>query len=217
MENPEILKKATISDIHFRDKRNGWKVYTSTFQFENNAGQNRDSFLCVENGRENIFLKGFLSSLYVRPICYACPYRCLRSGSDITIGDFWGIENVLPAFDDNKGVSLVMVNTSHGKAIYQSIRADDIETSYADAIAVNYFNIEGTISRPKMREKFMHNLDNVEIIKLIIDCMTPSFIGYVFLFLKNILKKILSVTGLLYRIENKRDKKRWKKRKKLVS
>lgn len=28
---------------------------------------------------------------------------------DITIADYWGIEKVAPEFDDNKGVSLVLV------------------------------------------------------------------------------------------------------------
>ena len=59
---------------------------------------------------KNLFLRGFLADLYLRPSCYACPAKCLKSGSDVTIGDFWGIEKVMPEMDDDKGVSVVMMN-----------------------------------------------------------------------------------------------------------
>ena len=40
------------------------------------------------------------------------PSKAGKSGSDMTIGDFWGIEKVVPQFDDDKGISLLIINNS---------------------------------------------------------------------------------------------------------
>lgn len=56
-------------------------------------------------------MKGFLSNLYLRPSCYRCSVKCGKICSDITIGDFWGVQNFFPNFDDDKGVSAVIVNS----------------------------------------------------------------------------------------------------------
>lgn len=56
-------------------------------------------------------MRGFLADLYTRPSCHACPAKQLKSGSDITLGDFWGIESLMPEIDDDKGVSAIIVNS----------------------------------------------------------------------------------------------------------
>ncbi len=71
----------------------------------------KNTVLLSEPLNKNLFLRGFLADLYLRPSCHACPAKCLKSGSDVTIGDFWGIEHVLPEMDDDKGTSVVMVNS----------------------------------------------------------------------------------------------------------
>lgn len=51
-----------------------------------------------------------------RHSCGICHFANLQRPSDITIGDFWGWERVDPHFNaDNKGVSLVLVNTRKGR------------------------------------------------------------------------------------------------------
>ena len=55
-------------------------------------------------------MRAFLSDLILRPSCYECKAKAGRSGSDITIADFWGVQNILSGFDDDKGVSLLLVN-----------------------------------------------------------------------------------------------------------
>lgn len=73
----------------------------------------------MELGSANTFMRGFLADLYTRPSCTACPAKQLKSGSDITLGDFWGIGTLKPELDDDKGLSVIVVNTAKGKdAIY---------------------------------------------------------------------------------------------------
>jgi hypothetical protein len=57
-------------------------------------------------------MNAFLSDLSLRPSCYVCPAKAGKSGADITIGDFWGIENAMRKVDDDKGVSLLIINSA---------------------------------------------------------------------------------------------------------
>jgi hypothetical protein len=98
-------------------------------------------------------MKGFLANLYLRPSCYHCPTKPLKSGSDITIGDYWGIEKILPEFDDDKGISLVMLNTTKGKGFYDTLIKDEREKSYIKALIRNP-NIEKSVAMTLKRSQF---------------------------------------------------------------
>jgi coenzyme F420-reducing hydrogenase beta subunit len=130
-----IHDTSTISSIRFRAKVSGWK--RKYFCIEASDIQNKKKTLISSELYQTEFGKGFGHTLYHRPSCHHCPVRFLRSGSDITIADYWSIQNVLPKFDDDKGTSLVMVNTAKGRAFYDQVHTDSIETSYEDAVAGN--------------------------------------------------------------------------------
>lgn len=59
---------------------------------------------------DNAYMKAFLANLSLRPACYRCPAKSGKSGSDITLGDFWGIEKIAPELDDDRGCSLLIIN-----------------------------------------------------------------------------------------------------------
>ena len=60
--------------------------------------------------------------MFLRPSCYHCPFKGLERASDITIGDFWGIEKFLPGFGDQYGISSVIIHTDKGHKLYQQIQ-----------------------------------------------------------------------------------------------
>ncbi len=106
----DTLKKklnSKITEISFRDKKDGWK----SFNFKLITA-NGDVF--YEKHGENIYMKGFLKDLYLRPSCYDCKFKTLHRASDITLADFWGIEKVLPEMYDKKGVSLCWTSSKKG-------------------------------------------------------------------------------------------------------
>lgn len=120
--------KSDIKHISFRNKKTGWKGYS--FVIENKNGN-----VFSELGSKNAFMRGFLADLYTRPSCQACPAKRLKSGSDITLGDFWGIDSLMPEIDDDKGVSAIIVNTEKGIKALHSVN-DLIPSSWVD-ICVN--------------------------------------------------------------------------------
>lgn len=99
---------AAVKTIFFRDKAYGWKTYAMRIAFEN--GQEY-----LKKADEDLYLRGFVANLYLRPSCHNCKVKGGTSGADFTVADFWGVERILPQFSDNAGVSLVICNTDKAK------------------------------------------------------------------------------------------------------
>ena len=68
------------------------------------------------------YIKGFLNGLYSRPSCHDCKFSSLSRVSDITLGDFWGVDSFYPELFDNKGTSLVFVNSERGERVLKNIK-----------------------------------------------------------------------------------------------
>ena len=159
----ELLKKNScsineVARIGFRDKTEGWKRYSLIIKFKKNS--QRISLRKANN--KDVFLKTFCNDLYLRPSCYSCPCKELKSGSDITIADFWGIEDKYPLFDDNKGVSLVLVNSLKGTDIWNEIDKEAFE------VPINNWKFNGNLMKsapmhPK-RQLFFDALDRQDLL-----------------------------------------------------
>lgn len=58
-----------------------------------------------------------------RKSCGKCHFANTKRPSDITIADFWGWEKTAPNFNaDNKGVSLVLLNTEKGRKLFEAVK-----------------------------------------------------------------------------------------------
>lgn len=132
-------KGLEIKSIAFRDKRNGWKKYGFALGLSkaSAAGEKNTVSLSYALINKNPFLKGFLCDLYLRPSCHACPAKQLKSGSDITLGDFWGIESLMPEIDDDKGISAITVNSDKGIETLHSINVELLEVQYNELTTRN--------------------------------------------------------------------------------
>ena len=98
----------------FRDKRNRNNGHTVSYQvgsreFVNAYG--KDPFIAMFN-----------SNCILRPSCHACRFSTPRRSSDITIGDFWGIEKKAPDMDDGMGTSLVILHTRKAVQVWEAVR-----------------------------------------------------------------------------------------------
>lgn len=123
----------TINDIQFRKKELGWKHFSFALEYNDN----NKSLLIFSPFSKDIFMRAFLSNLILRPSCYACPAKCGKSHSDITIADFWGIDSVNPGMDDDKGTSLVLVNSEKGTEALPLGMMKFTEEKLVDAITWN--------------------------------------------------------------------------------
>lgn len=101
-----------ISSLTFKDKRNGWRRPTAAVKINNEEILLRD------------YIRVFNSGMALRPSCYSCPYTCINRNTDITIGDYWGIENTHPEFMSEFGVSLLMTHSKLGNDLFENIQYD---------------------------------------------------------------------------------------------
>jgi coenzyme F420-reducing hydrogenase beta subunit len=76
----------------------------------------------VYSSTDDPYSRIFGSDICARKSCYKCRFRNLNRESDVTIADFWGIEKVLPEMDDNKGTSLVFINSRRGEQYFDKIK-----------------------------------------------------------------------------------------------
>lgn len=110
-------KGNNIANIDFRNKANGWNNYSLKIDFLNgNTYQ--------ENPQNDLYMRGFLQDIYLRPSCYNCKFKGVQRNSDITLADLWGCQKILPEMFDNKGTSLILVHSKQGSLIWNAIASE---------------------------------------------------------------------------------------------
>ena len=192
-----------ITGVSFRDKSNGWKKYGFKISYaalkasENSVSKSAYVYNCeVTPFNEDIFMKGFLKDIYLRPSCYSCAARQGKSRADISIADYWGIQNVHPEIDDNKGICLVMVNTDNGGKYYDSLGTSLLSkiSEFDKALLCNPC-IVTNVKEPKQRELFWnrYSQEGIACIDDICASMKPS---PVLVFARRIVRKIKSIIKL---------------------
>ena len=104
---------STVITSNFRDKRYGWNNAQESYIFDNGKE-------CISHRYLDLYFGHYIS----RDCCKCCPYTNTDRVGDLTIGDFWGWYKHHTEFDDNKGISLVLVNNNKGVAIMNAIKDD---------------------------------------------------------------------------------------------
>lgn len=122
-----------LKGIWFRDKRNGWKKYSFALALAKVTTEGEQNTVLLSPIFPNSsYMKGFGANIYLRPSCHNCPTRSFSSGSDITLADYWGIEDQHPDMDDDKGTSLVAVHTEKAFKLLDGL-SDSIERKSVNA------------------------------------------------------------------------------------
>ena len=137
------VEDRTITKVNFRTKLGSWKLYFFTVEYKD-RGEICKYKECVT---DSLYMKGFLSDLYIRPSCFECPAKNFTSGADFTIADFWGQEYTFPEFDNDKGVSAVFTNTEKSKNVFSQISEVVQEKPLADFIKFNPYLVKSSEQR----------------------------------------------------------------------
>ncbi len=124
-----------ITGIAFRDKTlSGWKKFSFVVRSKSASKADRNTVLLSAIFLDNPYMKGFLADIYLRPSCYSCRHKCGKSYSDLTIADFWGIDRIMPEFDDDKGVGLVILNSVKGQSAFNALPDMECVESTIDVV-----------------------------------------------------------------------------------
>ena len=109
------------TSIAARNKFYSWRRFSLVSTYADTSENREDLYT-------NRYIRAFLADLCLRPSCYRCRAREGRSGADITLADFWGIEKVCPALDDDRGTSAVLLHTEAGRRAWAAC-ANQVESA----------------------------------------------------------------------------------------
>ena len=149
--------KSKAKKIKAKDKTTGWHRFSMRVDFENGKSYVADRY-------NDPFFVGYLQTeLFTMEACFNCQFRGFPRPADITLADFWGIENVDKSMDQDLGTSLIIVNSEKGKEYYESL-GDAIvskEFTLKDAEPGNRALYEDALNRVDrdLREAFYKDLD----------------------------------------------------------
>ena len=104
---------APTKQISFRDKSRGWKQASLCLTFQNGTTYSHRLY-------DDPYGIGFGNFLYQRPSCHECIFRNFMNKGDITLGDFWGVGTRKQDLDDDRGTSLVLINSQKGFDMFKS-------------------------------------------------------------------------------------------------
>ncbi len=135
-----------LESVNFRCKNNSWNNFGIK---ENEVYSSKDI---------NPYMQMFLRNYSLRPSCYKCTAKQFKM-SDITLGDFWGINFVAPQMNDGKGTSIIIVRTKKGQAIIdeRKMHMKIKEVSYKKAVRGNPSECR-SVDRPEHRNIFFKDM-----------------------------------------------------------
>ena len=182
-------KSAHVLSTRFRDKRNGWRLFSMTSSLNTISG---DCFQFSKTLREDKFMRVFLQNICLNSSCADCRYGKLPRVADISLGDYWNIASVHPQMDDNKGTSVVLLNTTPGSMLFESV-ADKVvqcDSTVENAIAGNPCIVRSSTPHPK-RAEFFADLDKYSLDQLRKKyCPFPSPLKRVYIRARGLLGRI---------------------------
>ena len=158
-----------------------WKKYAQ-YQENNTGGKLKwINFRCKDENRTDLDIKGiwkdipmnsvkkmyvskdrdpymqmFLRDYCLRPSCYECPYATTERKTDMTIGDFWHIEETVPDFYDPDGNSLFLIHTNRGEELFEKIQGD-LDYRLSNTTQCWQANLEAPTKKSEQREEFWND------------------------------------------------------------
>lgn len=138
-----------LESVNFRCKDDSWIDFGM-----------KENQLYISKDKDS-FMRMFLRDYCLRPACYECQAKRYRK-ADMTIADFWGIQNVAPEMNDGRGTSLVITRTEKGQELFESINSELKwkEVSYEEGVKGNPSEYK-SVARPQQRDTFFEDLDKL--------------------------------------------------------
>lgn len=163
--------QSEFQNINLRDKESGWSRYSYSVKI-----QYRNGVVYQMPQGQDWFMRGFVQNLFLRPSCSQCSSKGIERCSDLTLGDCWGIWDIAPEFDDNRGTSLVLIHSKKGQQLWDNISSGfrTCSLSTDQAIAQNPSAVSSSVPHPN-REQFFNGLSSDQsITDLVQTCLVPQ-------------------------------------------
>lgn len=147
----EVAPSEKVTSVQFRSKKEeGWGRYHINIDTET---RHHSSLY-----KENPYQKALIQNLSLRPSCARCCAKNGNSGSDLLLGDYWGVRQMFPEMDDDKGTSVVVAFTAKGLDFFNSLhlRYQIIEMKEGERIKLN------SVIMHLNRDRFFSSEDSIQ-------------------------------------------------------
>lgn len=104
-----------IVNINFRSKKYDWGL-TQFIIIKTNLKE------YIQPCNKNEYTKAFNSHSSVNSMCSNCQFNKIPRVADITIGDFWGVNEYDKSLNDKKGLSIILINNKKGEILFNKIK-----------------------------------------------------------------------------------------------
>lgn len=164
--SPELWKKyvlyqenkhnGKLRHINFRCKNDSWQDF-GMHEVMNDIPKCQLKKVYISKDVDS-YMQMFLKDYCLRPSCYNCMAKKVKM-SDLTIADFWGIDNVAPEMNDGKGTSLVLIRSEVGRRVFDIIsnKMKFKEVTYEEGVRQNPSEYR-SVKRPEERDTFLKNM-----------------------------------------------------------
>lgn len=132
--------KSKIVSINFRKKEYD-NIKQKYINIQNMEIKFANGKTYTANKDNDFYYRLFWSNNIIRESCFSCKFASLERVSDITIGDYWGNTSINPEFFHECTESTVIINTTKGKEIFNSIKlnANIMKVSKKDCLQRNLY------------------------------------------------------------------------------
>lgn len=166
MNSPKIFKgyikylegkyKSKAIKVKFKNKIHGWHNFSTKVDFANGKSY-------IGGRYEDSFMIGYLQkNAFMRPSCYNCKFKGLPRNADITLADFWGIEKINPKMDQNKGTSMIYINSNKGQKLFDEIKDQLVyEEISSDEVFKENTAMKESVAMTKERNGVFKEIDNL--------------------------------------------------------
>lgn len=182
--------KSTIEAVNFRSKT--WFPWQNTGLAHTLSEQ-----VIYSPSSNNLYFSLFSSHLFLRPCCYSCGYIGNHQ-SDITMADYWGIENIMPDFNDDVGISILYVNTVKGQEILKNVSSSLVLRTSTEEDSLSY-NHNAPAVRPSLRCKAWEDYKSKGFSYIAKRYGNQSFINKI---AKRCIKRVLNSFGKNYLLQS---------------
>ena len=148
----EFSEDEKLININFRSKIKGWSPLLINTVITNKNIQHIPA-------SKDSYMNAFLNNLSINFSCLNCQFNTIPRIADISLADFWGVDSYKKELNDNKGLSLILINNSKAETFVNTYikggLLEEIPLEYA--IKCNK-NICGSSIAHKNREKFLNKV-----------------------------------------------------------
>ena len=176
---------ANPTAVSFRDKRKGWKNFSMVLCFDNGSSY-------AEVLSKDAFMRCFLSNICLRPSCHSCKFKDFPRLSDLTIGDAWGVQKHSPEMDDDRGASVVVINSEKGQQLWAQVLGElNAKQGKLNTLLPQDADSRRSVKAHPNRKRFFTALSNGAKVEQLVTLTKKPLLRRMLSFGKRQLKRIL--------------------------